>query len=904
MTHLAAKSETVMGPLQWPDLPPAWLMVVLVGVGFLWIRSLYTRERGNARPWQRGLLTLLRVGALLAVLLILGAPFREEVRTAVEPSNLVVLIDTSRSMNLDETYPEEEARTLLDGAFPSASRPASLEGVSRGQLIKGFLGAEGDALLRSWKDRFVVHAFTFDSELQGLGSTAPLEAGVTDEEAEDPVQALGDRLRALTFDGNRTRIGSALRNIGNEFARRPDRHLAGVILLTDGRDTSDGEPPLETLAGLGGLAEQLRLVPVLVGNPASGRNIWVERIRAKDEVLVQDEVVFESGIRHTQFGGANVEVQMRVEQILTADGEELESPLLIDLQSWNAGSRRAVTRTDVILGDEDESQPVRFRSLFPDAGTFRITVEAILPPGIEDEDGVRSDNRRTHEIRVRDAKIKVLYVEGPPSWDWRFLSNHLTREPDETRAGGDRRAKNRFQVHVLLQSADPGYPNPRSPGLRPLTQFPQTKAELFAYDVVILGGVDWTQFNRNSRAEAEKLVDLLVEFVDQGGGLALQSNATAFTPQSFLGTRLTQLMPVTISNDDRNAWGRDEKYATPFRIELTDAGKAHPMFAVIPGTADEPIPSPELIAKTWRAGTELSESWLWYWMYRSVAGLKPGAIDLARARPVYDFDDTWLDDRNLPYVIFASMDYGRGRVWWSALDHLSHLRREHRDEFFGAFWEQIVRYLATYRLLGGNSRLKIFPDKDEYFVGETATITVLALNAQFEPLTAPTLEGVHIEDPEGNTIRLEGDQAPKSLAEEGQPGTYRFYLPLRKVGSEEESSYRIWIESRDGAARGSRVNDRAERRITVKFRATEMRERSPDLETLEALLQFGNPAEHKGRVLRLPELEEHVRTLEARTRERVLERNERPQWDKWWVLVAMTILLGLEWALRKRWRMI
>ena len=38
--------------------------------------------------------------------------------------------------------------------------------------------------------------------------------------------------------------------------------------------------------------------------------------------------------------------------------------------------------------------------------------------------------------------------------------------------------------------------------------------------------------------------------------------------------------------------------------------------------------------------------------------------------------------------------------------------------------------------------------------------------------------------------------------------------------------------------------------------------------------------------------------------ERVLDRKERPQWDKSWVLLLITALLAIEWLLRKRWQMI
>ena len=83
--------------------------------------------------------------------------------------------------------------------------------------------------------------------------------------------------------------------------RRQDQHLAGVVLISDGRDTSDGEPPQQVLAAMGPVKEKLRVAAIGLGNPASGKDLWVDRIRAKEVVLVRDNVIFETALRHTDF---------------------------------------------------------------------------------------------------------------------------------------------------------------------------------------------------------------------------------------------------------------------------------------------------------------------------------------------------------------------------------------------------------------------------------------------------------------------------------------------------------------------------------------------------------------------------------------------------------------------------
>jgi len=320
----------------------------------------------------------------------------------------------------------------------------------------------------------------------------------------------------------------------------------------------------------------------------------------------------------------------------------------------------------------------------------------------------------------------------------------------------------------------------------------------------------------------------------------------------------------------------------------------------VPGTAEEPIPSPELIRKTWHGEPVggLSEDWKWYWLFRASGGIRPGAVTLASV-DVPKGDRSLIDDRGQPYVVFATMNFGKGRVFWSSLDMISRIRREHGDEFYGGFWEQVIRYLATYRLLGGNKRYKIFTDKDEYFVGEQAVVTVTALDEDFKPLDADFLDGIRVEAPDGQTLERSGDNRPVSLAEEGQPGHYRFYLPLKSEGA-----YRVWIEQQSAAVASRGKRERAEKRIPVTFRARERIEKIPDLDTLETIARETNPGTQAGGVIRLYDLDDTVRTLQDRRRERVLEREERSQWDKWWVLLLIVGLLGVEWALRKRWQMV
>ncbi|MCA9316086.1 MAG: hypothetical protein H6806_05485 [Planctomycetes bacterium] len=875
---LAAVTRTTEGPLRFESLPPPWLLVVLVVLLGAGLRALYARERGRPPRGGRLLLALLRTASLVVLLLVLAAPYREITTTAEEKAHLVVLVDSSASMQVRDGYP----KTMAERLAPYAGRAQDRDQPTRGELVKGLLAADDGALLAAWADRFVVDVFAFDADWRSLGATRG---------EENEIPAIVQGIDSLAMDGGRTRLGAVLRRVAHEFARRQDQDLAGVVLFSDGRDTSEDDPPQQALASLDGLEGDLHVLPVGLGNPATGRNAWLERVRAGDVVLVRDEVLFETAVRHSGFEGSPADVDVEILQIADASGAPMEPRRYELRRGWDAALS---THIDMLPPEDEAGAPVRLRLPFDDAGTFQVKLRVRLSDAADRaDDNVPDDDVRTHEIRVVDQRIRVLYIDNEPRHDWRFLSSYLTREPDARLARGREEARSRFQVHVLLQTADPSYPQPASVGEVPLKAVPRTRAELFGYDVVILGDIDVDAMRRDS----PELLEQLAAFVAEGGGLVLQAGVDYQNPLQLLETPLAPLIPVNASPQDRRA---SQTVSEEFRVQLTPAGIAYPAFGVVPGR-DGGVPTPEEIAAIWSGDDRLSSDWTWWWMYRATGGLRPGATALARVQAEGRAD--LKDRRGQPLVVFATMPFGRGRVFWSSLDNTARLRRGLRDAVFGPFWEQILRDLATYRLLGGNKRYKIFTDEDEYFVGQTATITIRALDPRFEPLTDPWLDGVRVEvlgeNEESAETLLEGDQRPVSLRDEGAPGMYRLSLPLTKPGT-----VRITID-REEVSGGRRTTERAEKRFPVNFRAKEDVLRVPDHRTLLDIAVTTNPGRESGaRVLALDEVADAVATMPARPRERVLDRREVPQWDRLPILLLLVGLLAAEWALRKRWHLV
>jgi hypothetical protein len=666
------------------------------------------------------------------------------------------------------------------------------------------------------------------------------------------------------------------------------------VLITDGQDTSEGEPPLEVLTSLPG-AGALKVHAIGLGNPDSDKNLRMEPIRAKDVVLVRDEVQFETAMRHKGFEGVGpVSAEMTVERIYDVDGVKLDPPERLDLPE----DRRTRTRTPgATLPGEDTPLPVSLWAPFDQAGTYRIRIRGKLPPSHERQDAILDDNVAEHDLLVKDQSIRVLFVDREPRYEWRFLSNYLTREDARSPTGGGHQ-RNRFLTHVLLQSGDPTVDPPytRTGSMQPRRKFPTTREELFAYDVLILGDVDLAKLAQTPGRKAE-ILPMIRSFVEEGGGIALQAGVDMKNPLDFLGTPLADLLPVGAMESDRAATHKEMTgRKSSFRIRLTEAGRQHPAFNILPADEDGQRMQADRVARLWAgedARATLGEEWSWYWLYRAMGGLRPGAVALAHAfRPGVPDDRALRDAREEPLVVFASMTFGRGRVFWSSLDDMTRIRRQNGDTYYGAFWEQVIRDLAVYRLLGGNRRFKIFPKDPEVEVGKTAEIQILAQDERYQPMDTPFLDGVHVELPDNSgRIDFEGDLRParKPYNEGGLPGEYRFSVPVDRPGT-----YLVWVQQRSDTRD---AGGRAEERFRGVTRAREDSLKLPDHRTLQEIAR-----ETDGRALRLSSLGDL--SIPAQTLTRVLSRDHRSQWDKSWVLFLIAGLLGLEWALRKKWQMI
>ena len=326
------------------------LAIAVVAVFFAIVT--YRRAAAASAATQKTHLALLALRLALIALLAFCL-FRPVlvVKAAMAQQNfLAVLIDDSRSMQIDRCH--------------------RVSGRPRGDFAKQQFGDRNAGLLKALSDRFVVRTFRFSSQAARLGSTSE-----------------------LTFGGVQTRIGAALDGARQELAGLP---LAGVVLVSDGADTTDAAL---TDAVLALKAAALPVFTVGVGQDRLTRDIQVDRVSTPRQALKGTSLLIDAVVRQTGYAGETV----------TLDVED---------------GGRIVGTEEVKLPADGEPTSVRVRVMAGDAGPrvfrFRVTPR--------NGEVISQNNVREALVDVVDRPERILYYEGMPRPEMKFI-----------RRGGSRR---------------------------------------------------------------------------------------------------------------------------------------------------------------------------------------------------------------------------------------------------------------------------------------------------------------------------------------------------------------------------------------------------------------------------------------------------------------------------------
>jgi hypothetical protein len=501
-------------------------------------------------------------------------------------------------------------------------------------------------------------------------------------------------LRSFAPAGSATRIDEGLRQLAAETADLP---IGAIVLMSDGGQTSgdfgsSGIGP-ETLAAL-----RNRRIPVhTVGYGAErpAHDVEIEEVNVAAKAVADARVASAISLTQYRYTGQTARLTVR-------DGNKL------------------LAARDITLGPDGriQTEPLFFPSGSAGAKNLVFSVEPL-----SQEENL-ANNSIAQPIFVSDAKRRILYIEGEPRWEYKFIRRAEDDDASVQVISMLRTSENKIYRQGISD------PNELAEG------FPVHPEDLFGYAGIIIGSVNVDYFTPLQQ-------ELLREYVDRrGGGVLFLGGRSSLSDGGWGASSLSELLPTFLPS------GRNNFHRNPATVELTSAGVDSPITRL--------LDDPQKNAERWKKLTYLAD-------YEDPGSPKPGATVLASMT---------ASRRKLPLLITQNYGHGRtavlatGGTWrWQMSEALG-------DPSHDLFWRQLLRWLVADSPgpVSASTTSRLLSDEGHLLISSEVR------NGQFQP-AADAHVTAHILGPAGMNAVI--DLTPVQNA----PGTFRSDWTAEKPGS-------------------------------------------------------------------------------------------------------------------------
>jgi hypothetical protein len=830
---LAAGSAAQRNVWRWGEPFSWWWAIIGVVAIVSFSAAIYLLEPKVRRGAVKFILFFLRACVFLCCALILLNPIESKETVKVRDAYTVVVIDKSSSMTFRDRYEQGDFTAAL--AKVTDSNYQAIIDDNRLIRVKKALTNEDLAFLKDLRKKNKVRIYSFDSNRQTLAELDQLDTAAQKLIDADPQNGSLESAKSLVREdtaydainkmepnGLSTVIGDSLNKIKNDLR---SEKISSIILFTDGRQNAGSLDPVEEAMNFG--RRRVPIYVVGVGDPREPKDLSVDNLQAPDVSIVGDLISFDCTIKAKGY----------------------QEPVEVDVELLFNGEVRE--RTRITVGGVQTERAVRLRTKPDQPGEYRTEVKiTVLTTEITAE-----NNRASHLLRVIDQRIKVLYIDGYPRWEYRYFKNALIR--DRT-----------MEVQCLLLSAEPKFPHETTPGLSRLRRVPSRK-ELLEYHVIILGDVNpeaqWPA--TNEAVFSPDFWKTMSEFVGEFGGGLLMLSGERDCPKRFKNNPIAKVLPIVIDGRTNS----NARYTKIFYPKLTRLGIKSPLMRLDPDERRNTM--------LWRPdGRGLPG---FYWYERSIKA-KP----LARVLAVHPNESNEHGD----YPLFAWQYYKSGTVFWSAVDSTWRWRAGVGDKFTYRFYGQIIRFLSHGRFQR-SKRFSITTDKTEYTIGQEVNVSARVYTRDLKPSTQKEQQAL-IEKPDGTREKL----ALRLI--EGKPGRYEAIYRVNARGS-----YRATLDVGNAGSE----DEVAPRKFNVKLPSAELAESRMGEKILKNIADKSG-----GKFYRLSQIDEIPKEIKS-MRERIpLSSRERTLWDMkpetfWLLPYLLQIMIGLlvlEWIGRKAVRLL
>ncbi len=519
-----------------------------------------------------------------------------------------------------------------------------------------------------------------------------------------------------------------LRGIEAAVGRGNGRPLAGMVLFSDGADNAglEGEPgklgkaAVERLEGIG--------VPVNTVNVAAGSafvDIAIVDVIADEFAFVHNTISIEVQVEVTGIAGTTVPLTLKREGDILATQEVVLTP--------------------------GKPQVATFKTKPDKIGEFVYSVSVPVIAG----ESVTANNERSFVLQVIRDKIRVLQVAGRPSWDERFLRQHLKENPNV----------DLISFFILRTPTDIPMADESEMSLIPFPVERLFTSELSSFDVVIFQNFDYRPY------QMERYLPNIAAAVKNGLGFVMIGGEQSFGNGGYARTPIEGIVPVRLDTQATIVHERAQ-------AALTEAGRRHPITDLGRGGASN--------ERIWSA----LPPWL---SINRVSGIVQSATTLV----------TTEGTKSGPQPVVAVMEVGEGRSMAIATDAMWRWRlSSFRDggasqRAFHRFWSNALRWLVRDP---EHSRVQVLPEKRRFEVGDDVSVSFTVRESDYQPVPYGDLDVV-VENDRGQAQAerlLTNEQGAARFTFKSLPGgAYRIRAKATQQGRDLGSGQAVFvIESR------------------------------------------------------------------------------------------------------------
>ena len=461
-----------------------------------------------------------------------------------------------------------------------------------------------------------------------------------------------DALTDVPAPGDATRIGGALVDVLREARSSA---LGAVVLISDGADNS-GELDTARLAEIAGYGVPVHAVGV--GRESIPEDIELESVAVSDQVMPGSRISAQVSIRYAEPGEARLRVY---------DGDAVMASHPVTLPA-GAGITTRWVEFDV---GEAGVKDLRF-SLDPLPGEGNVT-----------------NNTRYRTVVVPEARRSILYVEGEPRWEYKFIRRALDEDPAVRLASLLRTTPNKF----YRQGIDS--PDELEGG------FPEDRETLFQYDGLVIGSFSAAGLTEEQQEHIRDFVS------ERGGSLLMLGGRRGLADGGWGNSVVAEALPVQLPDLDAASFMR-----VPVPVELTAEGQESLVTRL---DADR-----ETNRELWLGMPDIAD-------FQYVGAVKPGAVTLLEA-----------EVRGTAQPLLVHQRFGRGQVYVLASGGTWRWQMQlpSEDQRHETFWRQILHALVS----ATPERVALTAERPYYIDEDEVVLRARVRDGGFEPVGNASVE--------------------------------------------------------------------------------------------------------------------------------------------------------------------